>query len=39
MFEYRTTIWFKAKFHYAMWFEAGSKVVADLQRAEIWPIV
>jgi len=39
----------KAKFHYAIWFEAGSKLVADrfaagsklvadLQRAEIWPI-
>jgi len=26
------------KFHYAVWFEAGSKLVADLQRAEIWPI-
>jgi len=21
------------------WFEAGSKLVADLQRAEIWPII
>jgi len=30
---------FKAKFHYAIWFEAGSKLVADLQRAEIWPII
>jgi len=40
----------KVKFHYARWFEAGSKLVADrfeagsklvtdLQRAEIWPIV
>jgi len=41
----------KAKFHYAIWsqtgsklvadrFEAGSKLVADLQRAEIiWPII
>jgi len=29
----------KAKFRYAIWFEAGSKLVADLQRAEIWPII
>jgi len=29
----------KAKFHYAMWFEAASKLVADLQRAQIWPII
>jgi len=29
----------KAKFHYAIWLEAGSKPVADLQRAEIWPII
>jgi len=40
----------KAKFHYASWFEAGSKLVADrseadsklvadLERAEIWPII
>jgi len=29
----------KAKFYYAIWFEAGSKLVADLQRAEIWPII
>jgi len=29
----------KAKFHYAIWFEAGSKLVADLQRAEIWPTI
>jgi len=30
----------KAKFHYASWFEAGSiKLVADLQRAKIWPII
>jgi len=29
----------KAKVHYAIWFEAGSKMVADLQRAEIWPII
>ena len=28
-----------AKFHYASCFEAGSKLVADLQRAEIWPII
>ena len=25
----------KAKFHCASWFEVGSKLVADLQRAEI----
>jgi len=30
---------FKAKFHYASWFEAASKLVAYLQRAEIWPII
>ena len=29
----------KAKCHYAIWFEAGSKLVADLQRSEIWPII
>jgi len=29
----------KAKFHYAIWFEAGSKLVVELQRAEIWPII
>jgi len=29
----------KAKFHYAIWFEAGSNLVADLQQAEIWPII
>jgi len=29
----------KAKFHYAIWFEAGSKLVAGMQRAEIWPII
>jgi len=28
----------KAKLHYAIWFEAGLKLVADLQRDEIWPI-
>jgi len=32
-----------AKFHYAIQlascFEAGSKLVADPQRAEIWPII
>jgi len=26
----------KAKFHYSIWFEAGSKLVADLQRTDIW---
>jgi len=29
----------KAKFHYAIWSQTGSKLVADLQRAEIWPII
>ena len=29
----------KAEFHYAIWFEADLKLVADLQRAEIWPII
>jgi len=29
----------KAKFHYVIWFEAGSKLVAVLQRTEIWPII
>ena len=32
----------KAKFHYAswfQWFEAGSKLVADPQRAGIWHII
>jgi len=29
----------KAKFHYAIWSQTGSKLDADLQRAEIWPII
>jgi len=29
----------KAKFHYAIWLQTGPKLVADLQRAEIWPII
>jgi len=30
----------KAKFHYAIWSQtAGPKLVADLQRAGIWPII
>jgi len=29
----------KAKFHYAIWSQTGPKLVADLQRAEIWPII
>ena len=29
----------KATFHYAIWSQTGSKLVADLQRAGIWPIV
>jgi len=33
------TSYLKAKFHYAIWFNAGSKLVADLQRAEIWPTI
>jgi len=37
---YRPVIYTRpAKFHYTIWFEAGSKLVADLQRAEIWPII
>jgi len=27
------------KFHYAIWLQTGAKLVADLQRAEIWPII
>ena len=33
------TIMLKAKFHYAIWSQTGSKLVADLQRAGIWPII
>jgi len=29
----------KAKFHHAIWSQTGSKLVAELQRAEIWPII
>ena len=29
----------KAKFRYAVWSHTDSKLVADLQRAEIWPII
>jgi len=29
----------KAKFRYAIWSQTGSKLVADLQRAEICPII
>jgi len=29
----------KAKFHYVIWSQTGSKLVADLQRAGIWPII
>jgi len=29
----------KAKFHYAFWSQTGPKLVADLQRAGIWPII
>jgi len=35
----RTASAVKAKFHYAIWSQTGSKLVADLQRAEIWPII
>jgi len=31
--------WKKAKFHYAIWSHTGPKLVADLQRAEIRPII
>ena len=27
------------KFHYAVWSRTGRKLVADLQRAGIWPII
>jgi len=30
---------FKAKFHYVSWSQTGPKLVADLQRAGIWPII
>jgi len=29
----------KAKFHYAIWSQTGLKLVADLQRDGIWPII
>jgi len=29
----------KAKFHYAIWSQRGPKLVADLPRARIWPII
>ena len=29
----------KAKFHHAIWFEVGSKLVADLQRDKIGPSI
>ena len=29
----------KAKFHYAIWSQTGPKLVADLQRAGIWPVI
>jgi len=29
----------KAKFHYAIWSQTGSSLVADLQGAKIWPII
>ena len=36
----RLRVWLsQAKFHHAIWSQTGWKLVADLQRAEIWPIV
>ena len=29
----------KVKFYQAIWSQTGSKLVADLQRAEIWPVI
>jgi len=29
----------KAKFHYAIWSQTVPKLVADLQRAGIWPVI
>jgi len=29
----------KVKFHYAIWSQTGPKLVGDLQRAGIWPII
>jgi len=29
----------KAKFYYAIWSQTGPKLVADLQRAGIWPVI
>jgi len=29
----------KAKFHCAMWSQTGPKLIADMQRAGIWPII
>jgi len=29
----------KTKFHYAIWSQTGPKLVADLQRAGIWPMI
>jgi len=29
----------KVKFHYAIWSQTGPKLVADLQRAGVWPII
>jgi len=29
----------KAKFNYAIWSQTSPKLVADLQRAGIWPII
>jgi len=30
---------FKAKFYYVIWSQTGQKLVADMQRAGIWPII
>jgi len=35
----QTTRTINVKVRYAIWFEAGSKMIAGLQRAEIWPII
>jgi len=33
------TLTAKAKFHYAIWSQTGPKLVADMQRTGIWPII
>ena len=34
-----TSRFLKAKFYYDIWSQTGTKLVADLQRAGIWPII